>query len=283
LDYQRQGKPTTAAAQEVDKLAHSHRRQQRWRRLLILLNAVLVIAVVLRVGAFAADRLEGDPLTQLFPFLADDPGKRIQFTVGPEEQTYGFSVEVPTSWVLADSGSGTWREERERLEIVFPPEEGDPNLWREFQTDPSEVKVDSLTGTLSRPVVVLETMVTKLEDAPNQPARLSLVAVQSIPSNFSSTDCAVLVDLLSFEEDRAADNDNFLGSELVNRNETDCLYYLEYQNPSDGTRFWRIHLPVDRQQVAVWQVTVPEAQQDDYQTIVDRIIETLMLRSAARP
>ncbi|NJL93292.1 MAG: hypothetical protein HC915_05950 [Anaerolineae bacterium] len=103
LDFRAQGRPVVAPTQEIGRLENAFRRQRRWRRWLILLNALLLLAVGVRVAVLLAENISADDLRTWLPFFDDT--RRIQFTVGDEAGALSFQVEVPRSWYLADEGS----------------------------------------------------------------------------------------------------------------------------------------------------------------------------------
>ncbi|NJL93293.1 MAG: hypothetical protein HC915_05955 [Anaerolineae bacterium] len=143
---------------------------------------------------------------------------------------------------------------------------------------------DSANGTVSQPVVVLETELDRVRVAPGQPARLALIAREPLPDGVSEASCVALGEVAEALAEAARNNPDFIRANVTARGSDDCLYWLQFRNPAEGTHFWRVFLPLGDGTLAVWQITVPRLSADDYAEAVQRILNTLRpLNSTSLP
>ena len=274
LDYQSHGMPPPVTGShtvhQLDKRASGLRR---WRRVLILINAILLVTICGWGSAQLLRRVSTEDLNNFIPLLEES--KRLQFSVGAEDDLYNFQVDVPKSWSLADSGSPSWRAERDRLQEEFPSEDSSRNPWREMQTDLSAVSREPNTGAFSRPVIIVETDSEKVKADPVHPPLLALLAVERLPESASNTGCLALGQLAESQKQSAASSPDFIEADVRARSSDDCLYYLEFRDNTAQTRYLQIFVPVGAEQLAVWQVTIPASLYDDYENAIDTILNSL--------
>ena len=272
LDYRAMGvSPPAVAADALQNISQRDKRQKRWRRILILLNAILMIALCGRFGSAALDRISLDDINSLFPLMENT--KYLRFGVGTEEGALSFEVSVPTTWHLADEGSPSWREQRDRLQAEIPTEAKD--YWGEAEADLGEIVFDSAGGMLSRPVVILETDLAQVEAFP---ANLRLIAVEPLPLDTADTVCNLLKELADAEKADASSTGGFVTADVRARSGVDCVYYLEYLEPEDDTHLFEIAVPVGEDRLAKWHLILPESQYEDYRTHVNIVLNSLRHR-----
>lgn len=276
LDYQSGGmSPPVQASGVVQTLEETQSKGLRWRRILILLNAIVMVAIIGRVGMSASENeFLNDRWADLKEILSleDNSTHRLNFEVGKNEAAFQFEVEVPQTWFPADTGSPSWREQRDRLDAEFPANGVD--FWREIQTDPGEVLLNPNTGEFSKAVYLVETDFKKLSATSTlQPANLRLVGIQNLPEGIPNTGCVALGELAKLEADAAQEKASFEKSDVVARSSEDCIYYLEYRDSE--THFWDVRVPVGANRLAIWQITVPDKLSDDYKAAAKRILNTL--------
>lgn len=274
LDYQSQGMPPpVTGSMPVQKLDRRHARLRRWRRVLILLNAILLITVC----GWGTDQLlrtvSTEDLNNFIPLLEES--KRLQFSAGPEDDIYNFQVDVPKSWYLADSGSPSWRAERDRLQAEFPSADASRNPWRELQADLSAITREPNTGAFSRPVIIVETDSEKIKVDQVHPPLLALIGVQALPEPARNTGCLALGELAEAQGETAASSRDFIEADVRARSADDCVYYLAFEDRGAGTRYWQIFVPVGADQLAVWQFTIPAALSEDYDDTLSVILNSL--------
>ena len=278
IEYQSGGmSPPMFAAEAAQTMSQSHNRQTRLRRLLILLNVIMITFSCGVLGRIALERLDVNDLNSLIPFL--ESSKRIQFAVGDETNAVGFQVDVPKSWFLADRGSPSWRAERDRLQREFPPDVGEDNFWRDVETDLGEVTRHSLTGEFEDNVTILETDSELIQSSPDTIANLSLIAVNAISDEYPDNSCENLRQLAADERRTSQQSESFIDSEVRERDSGDCITVSEFLTTTDDNveiRLFRINIPVAEKQLALWNIVIPDAlYADSYRSDVEQIIDSL--------
>jgi hypothetical protein len=267
--------PPVAAADAARTLDQPHRRKRRFRRILILLNIIALVTVCGWGANRYLEEVDSDAISSILPLREDS--KRIRFSVGEEAVAYNFQVDIPETWFLADVGSPSWRAERDRLQQEFPPEAGQQSVWQAAEFDLGLVQREPLTGEYLQSVAIIETDSERIAQNPDAVALLQLIAVQMLPNDNS---CESLRTLASEEEISGSTLDSFISAEVRERDSGDCAYFTQFDDTNDAgaaTRFLRITVPVNEQEVAVWHLSVPADQYEDhYRAAIDRIIETLL-------
>lgn len=274
LEYQAYGLPPPVLASDAAlTLQQPYTRQKRWRRILILLNAILLVTVCGWACNLALVRLEDEDLNSLIPFLGQN--KNIQFAVGEEAELFHFRVTVPPTWFLADSGSPTWRAQRDRLQREFPPADDAPNLWQEVEADLGTVSRDPATGEFLDSVAIVETDSERIREAPTAFATLRLRFIQPVLVDYPDNSCGSLR-LMAQADQQAAPQ---VQVEVREREDGDCVYVSQATELTlEGTpvRTFRISIPVESNQLAIWQVSVPEVSYTEYyEATIETIIDSL--------
>jgi hypothetical protein len=273
LDYQAYGaSPPMAASEAARTMAKPHSRKNRWRRILALLNAIVLVVACGLLFNLLSNRVDIDDVQNIFD--SSQTAKRISFSVGPEAEAINFRVDVPETWLLADVGSPSWREQRDRLGVEFPAAAGQSTIWQQLESDLGEVQRDENSGDFLQSVAIMETDSALIGESPNATARAVLVAVKTIGDN----SCESLRSLAAEEESRARQTEGFIEVSVRER-ENDCAYYSQYrQIPATGEaiRFFQVNIPAGDSLLAIWHVSLPESlYEEHYQESVDTFIDTL--------
>ncbi len=255
--------PPLTATQTARTMHQPYARQQRWRRWAVLLVAILLVGGCGLAWQALAPGLNADTLRDWLPFFEEQ--RRLQFAVGDEDEVFRFRVDVPRTWYLADEDSPSWVAERNRLQSEFA--ENDAALdWRSLETNLNDVTRDAETGVFEQPIIIVETESAQINANPASVAQLRLLAVTT-PERAPGDD---LCDTLRALADDT--QEGFIAAEFRTQ-EDRCLYYTHFQ--SGNVRDIRLNIPVDEARVAQWQLRIPDAQYNDYDEAVTRILDSL--------
>jgi hypothetical protein len=276
IDLQAYGSPPPVAGADAARhLDQPHARRRRFRRILILMNIIALVTVCGWASTQYLTGVDSDDINSVLPLREDS--KRIRFSVGEESVAYNFQVDIPETWFLADVGSPSWRAERDRLQQEFPPPEGEGSVWQNVEFDLGLVEREPLTGEYLQSVAIIETDSQRIAEEPDAVAILTLVAVQMLSDDNS---CESLRELASEEETSGSTLNSFIAAEVREREAGDCVYFSQFSDTNDQgaeTRFFRIIVPINEQEIAVWQARLPAGQyEDQYRAAIDRIIDTLL-------
>lgn len=275
INYQAQGMPPPVMASDtIRDLGRPDVRQRRIRRVLVLLTLVLMIGLCGLATTAAVENINVDDILDALPVF--EPDRNLQFTVEVDDEAFDFAVTVPQTWFLADSGSQSWQDERERLEAEFPTED-DISFWASLEADLSLIERDEDSGELSPPVVVTETRSSRIESNDAVIGNLTLLTLE--PSN--DTDCDTLRDTAADELAEESRRDSFVGGEFLQGTDDNCTFFIHFRganNDGFGERRFDITIPAGDDAWAVWRVTVPDELYNLYDDAIDVIIDTLRYR-----
>ncbi len=155
--------------------------------LFLLLGAGAVVALIVSgVAEDALDRLS----------TRDEVVHSVEFTVGEGSLAHRFYVEVPSSWLPADTDSQTWIDTRGELEQAFP---GSESVWTEIEASYSNTVRNPVYGELRpKPVAIVETDHDTLDDA-GMVSTLALLEIQPLPKNDQDLNTCERLQLLQSE------------------------------------------------------------------------------------
>lgn len=284
LDFQARGTPPPLAGPMASySMDRGQATSRRLRRILLLVIAIILVIGCGRGFAWVSQRVDTDNLNSVFPFQS--ASKRIQFGVGPTDAAYGFSAEIPRTWFLADSGSPSWRTERDRLQAEFPNAAGQPNLWRGIEADLGEIERNPSTGQLSHGVAIVETDSSAIEEGYPTIPTIQLTAIQALPSQYSNNTCESLRLLAGEAEQNLSDHTGYIGTQVKQRNNSDCIYYNELTDTSGATpiRVIQLFMPIQTNQLGIWEIRILDSQYADYQSQIDQFIGTVRYLEATPP
>jgi hypothetical protein len=276
LDFQAWGAPPPIAAplasQAMDRGQASSRRL---RRILLLVIAIVLVIGCGRGALWLSQNVDENDLNRVIPFQAST--KRIQFAVGLEQSAYAFSAEIPRTWVLADSGSPSWRAERDRLQAEFPNEAGQVNLWRSLEADLGEIQRDPSTGDLSQAVSIVEADSAIIQTVYPSLPTIQLTALQALPPQALDNGCEAMRLLAGEAEQRLSQQAGYLSTQVKQRDNRDCIYYSEFSDDTGPVplRVLELVMPILDDQLGRWEIRLPEAQYEEYQTALDRFMATV--------
>lgn len=266
--------PPVTAANAAQELAKPHNRGRRLRRLLVFLLALILMLIGAWALYTASQNIDEDDLLEYLPFL--EQSKSIQFAVGNESIVYGFRADVPDSWFITDTGSPSWRDARNRLQTEFPNAAGEPNLWRNFESDFGELEIEEGTGNVLGAVTIIETRSSRLKEVfPNIP-HARLISIDALPN---ANECDTIREKLADEQSIATELDQFIRAEVVPYDNGGCGYYIAYRDRApDETplRFIRLSVPLYDNALAIWHISLPETlYKDRYAEQIDRLVNSL--------
>jgi hypothetical protein len=277
--------------QNAAALYRPMRRWSRWRALVLLPIAVVV------AGAIAALALSGVVQDAARQWLDMQQMQTLDFTVG-ELPGYHFRVEVPQSWVPANTDNRSWRDRRDALMAAFPAADGQSSVWEQVEASFGTAVVDPFSGRMVPPVRVIETDEQSLNESGVIPT-LTLREIMPFPSPPQGTAADACARMRLVEDQfRAGGNlasqaDMMVVEEnvIARQDQRDCVFrlhrrYLHRVPPQtavplaaermpDTTREITLAVPVGADRYALWQITFADSAYGDYAHAVDLITQTL--------
>lgn len=282
----------TGSATPVQRQA-GRRRPSLLRRVL----RALVIALLLGgcIGVSASLVISGALTNLARDWLRVEDLHTLDFVVG-DSPGYRFRVDVPDSWVPANTDNASWRATRDDLAAAFP---GSADLWEALETGFSSVVRDPAYGTIMPVVRLVETGEGALESGGMVPA-LTLYEIVPLPTAPEGEPDTVCARMRALETQFAASGGFGVavsGGQVVETTLDmratygDCVFAVErrYANlrsdqvplalsaevAPDATREIVIAVPVADTRYAVWQMVYPDAMHGDYDRAVARVLDTL--------
>lgn len=269
------------------------RRRSRLRYLLWLLPPILIVGGIV---ALVATGTLADLLESLDVGGGEDTGSAVRTVTIGTDPVYSFQVEVPSSWLPADTDNPQWQTVRQGLDAAFPVESGQISVWSQVDESFSTVERDPVYGGVLPNVRLVETDVKKLEKQ-GVVVALTLQEIVPLPDAPEGTIC----DRLRLLEQQFQANgmlnslpDNeVIAAELVRRQSDDnnCVYTIHrrYTNQSavqvvfpvtfdrapSSTRSLFIAVPVGDERYASWVMTFADTGYDTYKDAIDRIISSI--------
>lgn len=274
---------------EATALFRPSRGRRALRALVLLLFALAVVGGValLVIAADLPERVRG--------WLKIEESRSAAFTVG-SEPGYRFRVEVPESWYAADTASADWQAARNRLQGAF--DDVPPAVWALVETDFAGAGRDPVFGDLDPKIRLVETDTDRLAKNGLIPA-LTLHAIIPLPSpsDAPGADVCARMQLLNAGDQNPVPNSTVVEVSVVRRNTLgDCLFLIDRrytgQSPDQvpfalsaaraPVAFREITLAVpfgeERNDYALWQITLADSAYADYERAIDRIVATLEYR-----
>jgi hypothetical protein len=279
-------------SQELDAPAlYPPLRRRSWRSAAILLLIVGVVAAVIVVIA-----LSGVIQGAARQWLDIQQMQTLDFTVG-EEPGYQFRVDVPQSWIPANTDNQSWRDRRDALMAVFPAADGQSSAWEGVEASFGTAVVDPFSGRMLPLIRVVETDEKSLKRSGVVPA-LTLREIMPFPSPTQGTAADACARMRLVEDQfRAGGNltsqaDMTVIEEnvIARKDQHDCVFrlhrrYLHGVLPQtavplvaqipDTTREITLAVPVGADRYALWQITFADSAYGDYAHAVDLITQTL--------
>jgi hypothetical protein len=284
-------------------------RAQRPSRLRRILRAVVLVVIVGGcIGGIAALVASGIIQDTAREWLATDDSHVLDFTVG-ETPAYHFQVEVPASWLPANTDNPSWRDTRDDLIARFPPATGQDSIWEQLDESFSAAVRNPVYGDVLPPVHIVETDPDRL-DASSMITTLTLTEISPFPGTAAAAPasdtpeaCAHMRTLESAYQSGDPSNTLSLppGGEPVPDASTtlaartdldDCIFAIQrrYPVPASFTpptlpgqmpqalRLVWIAVPAGAARYAVWTVTFAESEFSEYERAVDRVLATLQYK-----
>ncbi len=268
------------------------------RRVLRVIGLLLVL--VLCVGGAGAVLLFGGLADSLQGERAGERRHVLDFSVGGPSG-FHFRVEVPETWLPADTGNPAWITAREQWAATFPVAEGEIGVWRQVEAPFAEVKRNPVYGSVLPQVRIVETDVTRL-DAYGIVTALTLHEIVPLPDPApgEADDVCVRMQLLARDLQAsgalaAQPNTALEGNGLETRDD-DCAYWIHRRltnlaphevpfpvtiaHAPDVLREVIIYVPVGTERYAVWRLTLADTAYADYDEAITRIIATLQALDA---
>ncbi len=271
----------------------AYRHRASWlRRLLRAL--VLIVLLGGCIGIVASLVVSGAVENLVRDLLMVEELHTLEFTVG-ESPGFRFRVDVPETWLPANTDNNSWRETRDTLTAAFPSSTA---LWEDIEQSFSVVIRDPVYGEMKPRIHLVETDTARLQDN-GMVAALSLHDILALPDPLPGTDGSVCARMRLLETQFAASG-TFAASPDVETLETtlavrkslgDCVFAIERRftdqrtdqvlfplpdaNIPTSTREVMIAVPVGIERYAVWQITFADRAAGDYDYAVEQIIGSL--------
>ncbi len=259
-------------------LIQSMEQQSRTRGRRRLLLAIVVLVVVTGAAAIAGSLLGEQESTT--SDAEESGGKIAQVVVrGNSRQTFRFELIVPTTWLLADTSSSMWNDVREGL--IEASNGNGQTVWEQVETDISAVTVDPETGSVQPPMTLIEADLEAVERDRHTPARLQLVRITSAGTD--GTSCEGMHALAERQEaeleEIEAEQQSVIGHGVEEPVAGQCVFVIHFRDRSPLSRMiehiYVIQVPASARMVAEWHLTVIDDAHEVYESVIERIIDTL--------
>lgn len=262
------------------------RRLLRALVLIVLLGGCLGIVASLIVTGVVED-LARD-------LLLGEEMHTLDFTVGTTPG-FHFRVDVPETWMPANTDNNSWRAMRDALLVEFPDTAA---LWEDIEQSFSVVIRDPVYGEMKPRIHLVETDAAQLRDD-GMVAALSLHEILPLPAAPDEADASVCarMRLLKTQFDNsgaltATPDAEVLEARVVERGgPNNCVFAVERRftnqrpdqvafllpgtNMPTSTRVVVIAVPVGEERFAMWQITYADRAAGDHEYAVEQIIESL--------
>lgn len=257
-------------AQLINAMERKNRIRKRRRFLLVLIGLILLAGIAVSIGLILTD----NPPTS--ENEEEQGGKAIGFTFRADNNSWRFAVQAPETWLLADENDPAWVETRNLLSETFPSQT--TTTWQQVETDLGDVTLDS-SGTLARPITLIETDPVAITRQQGFPAHLQLVGIRSI----DNVSCEGMRDFAASQQDALAqENDarqNVVENHVEEATRERCVFVIHYRDQSPLSRLFEhiyvIYVPAAENQVAEWHFNVIDDAHADSLLDIQRIIGTL--------
>ncbi|MBN1679478.1 MAG: tetratricopeptide repeat protein [Anaerolineae bacterium] len=271
-------------------------RPSRLRRVLRVLTLVIVLSGIgVGIGVLAMSGFVQDTLED---WLTDGDTHTLTFTVGADPG-FRFTVDVPSSWLPADTDSPSWRDTRDDLLAQFPTVQGQIGVWEQADESFSSAVRDPVYGAVLPNVRLIETdpAAVKRDGMLAVLTLQEIVPLPDLPEGETGTTC----DRMRLLEQRFADNGSLTAMRDVELLEAalarrdvfdDCVYTIHrrYTNQlphqvtfplspeqaPTATRSVMLAVPVQGERYAVWFMTFADSAYDDYENTVNGVIGSLV-------
>jgi len=274
IDYQNHGSPPNEAAQTSQALRKTDTSHKRRRRILILLNLIVLALAGGFAGQYVLNRVTVEDLEGFLPFF-EEQHKQVQFAVGNEDETFRFQVEIPRTWYLADIGSPSWQEQREQLRATYGDQAN--QFLAEVESDISATERIEATGEFATAAYIVETSVVHIVENPFLAPSLRVLSVQNLPADYDNNSCDTMRALAAQVQNSIQDQENFIGIEVWEQPSKQCLYYIQTQETIENhpVRVYSIGIPVTDTQIANWVLVVPAEAWRNYSESLNRLFDSL--------
>ncbi len=268
----------------------------RGNRLLRALASLVLIGAC--VGALAAVILSGVIQNAARDWLQSEDERTLEFTVG-ETPAFRFRVEVPETWMPANTDNPSWRERRDELIGAFPATGSGASVWETLEAPFSGVVRNPVYGDILPPVRLVETDDERLA-ADGMVAALTLLDIDPFPeppSGETAADVCARMRLLEQYFQTGGDTGVRTGGEAIEtmlaaRNDLgDCIYAIHRRYPTPAAdavpnrlqpggaapayREIMLAIPVGAERYALWRLTFADAAYEPYTHAIERILATL--------
>ncbi|NDJ84372.1 MAG: hypothetical protein GYB66_00660 [Chloroflexi bacterium] len=274
--------PATASRAVDADLVHSVERRQRRRRSQRVITGLLLLFLLgLGLAGAALLLLEDQTATD-----SDTDSQSVRVTVdSPSSGQWTFALQIPETWLLADSQSTEWQKAVER---VLAAQDDDtatalPAVWQRLEADLSEVRIDPETGTLQPHISFVETSVEQLQSDSANPPRLQLVRILETPDELDGTTCPEierLAELRQSEIERIdAERQSVIGSGVQEPAADRCVFVVHFRDRSPLSGLYEhiyvVHIPAGEDYLAEWHLNVTDSYHDRYRDEIEMVIDSL--------
>ncbi|RPJ02065.1 MAG: hypothetical protein EHM39_02410, partial [Chloroflexi bacterium] len=265
----------------------------RGNRLLRALAALVLIGAL--VGALAAVILSGVIQNATRDWLESEDERTLEFTIG-ETPAFRFRVEVPDTWLPANTDNPSWRERRDELTAAFSSSGDGTSVWETVEVPFSGAVRNPVYGDILPPVRLVETDEERLA-ADGMVAALTLLEIDAFPdppSGETAADVCSHMRLLEAYFQTGGDAGVTTGGEEIDsmvaaRNGLgDCIYSVHRRFPTPAAESVPLRLrpgsaslayreitlavPVGAERYALWRLTFADAAYDGYTHAIERIL-----------
>ncbi len=274
-----------ALINNLERKRNRGRRVRRWIALLFFFGMLIACGVGLRF-LFLSDAFE-DWFYNLSWF---DNSRAVHFTVNAADNVtqWEIEVDVPETWLLADERVESWRSTRDRLKTDYSLADGSPTIWESVEADISQIVVDPTNGVVQPPVTLIETDGDAIDRDGQNIARLQLTQIKTYPPGIQGDDCQKMNAMTQVDQATLQPQaDSQVSYKVQNQANGRCIYVLYYRNENGPSQLaetvYVLKVPVDDLTYAEWQLSVLEQSRADYESAINKIIDTLQVRASVNP
>lgn len=257
---------------QVDaRLIAAMEKKNRSRRRRRIIMALLVLIILILLGVVALSLADKDSSADGAEKME---GKTIEVGLSQADETWRFSVQVPPSWLLANSVSSDWMNAREILANRFAEH---ITIWQQVESKLSDVQINAQTGAVQPPITIIEVNPSNIERDNFHPARLQLVRFVTLQATNST--CSGLERFASEHEDELAPNRSVVEYGVKQTGDNRCIFMVHYLDESPLSQelehIYVFYVPADNGHLAEWHLTVLASAHDFYQDDIQQILKTL--------
>lgn len=262
-----------------DNLVRKMRRKRRSRSQKRFLWSILLLCALLGISAGIGLGFRDVVMDNSTDTEPVDQTRVANITITPINRNIvaSFSVELPTTWLLADRNNPAWQESVGALT-------DNPSVQtaiQNFEFDQTVLEINPADDTVQPVVSFVDTDVSTLTDN-STISRLQLIRLGAPYASLTDTTCAGIAQLAS-DSDAIVNLDSspatwlLLDSGVIEQVNSSCIFYLKYQqsNVSSGAQLhtYVVYVPAGNDLLAEWHITIEAISRTD--SVVEMILQSI--------